>query len=278
MKKTIKRLGVVLVSMLLAAVTILSVLQICVVLRTKEEIHYTPDYQKIDILPILQKEVMTDADYELLYKQTGLTRLGVEPLLESGQIDTIIEIQNNFFGEFKVENTKFGPYSRVQTIDKKVTFAPLRDGDIIISSSTFVSGFRCGHAVLVVDAEKHSTLNAAVIGEDSYLASTSFLADRANFIVLRPNLDAKTIEKVVFFAENELVGLPYSLFEGIFSKKYSDELLGSNCSHIVWYAFKKYGIDIDSDKGFIITPKDIANSDQLSVVQVFGFEPNKLWK
>ena len=45
----------------------------------------------------------------------------------------------------------------------------------------------------------------------------------------------------------------------------------------MWYAFKHFGIDIDSNGGAVVLPKDIANSDELELVQNFGFDPDKLW-
>ena len=45
----------------------------------------------------------------------------------------------------------------------------------------------------------------------------------------------------------------------------------------VWYAYKKFGIDLDSTGGAVVKPRDIANSNQGEVVQAFGFDLDKLW-
>ncbi len=54
-----------------------------------------------------------------------------------------------------------------------------------------------------------------------------------------------------------------------------DTIKSSHCSHIVWQAYMAAGCDIDSDKGFVVTPKDIAMSDELKIVQIFGINPKE---
>ena len=55
---------------------------------------WQPNYQKQDILSVLNKPTLTDSDYQFLYSQTGLTKLGIDGLLEAGEKSTILEIQN----------------------------------------------------------------------------------------------------------------------------------------------------------------------------------------
>ncbi len=84
--------------------------------------------------------------------------------------------------------------------------------------------------------------------------------------------------KVADYAKEELVDVPYSFFPGIFTKKFPKKLKNTQCSHIVWYAYKKFGIDLDSDGRGLVTPQDLANSKHVELVQVYGFNPKKLWK
>lgn len=49
------------------------------------------------------------------------------------------------------------------------------------------------------------------------------------------------------------------------------------CSHVLWYAFKQFGINLDSNGGLLVMPRDIARSPHLELVQNFGFDPEKLW-
>ena len=94
-------------------------------------------------------------------------------------------------------------------------------------------------------------------------------------MVLSPK-DKDVKDKVAEYALKNLVGINYSSLVGIFSSKNS--ISKTHCSHLVWYAYKQFGIDLDSNGGTMVMSKDIANSPYLEIVQIFGFEPNKLWK
>ena len=98
-------------------------------------------------------------------------------------------------------------------------------------------------------------------------------------MILRLKADKESRQKIADYAKETLVGVDYSIFCGIFTKKYEEgKPTKSQCAHLVWYAFKHFGIDIDSNGGAIVLPKDIANSDELELVQNFGFDSDKLWR
>ena len=79
-------------------------------------------------------------------------------------------------------------------------------------------------------------------------------------------------------ARERLYNVPYSLTVGFLSPKDQGETpQGTHCSHLVWQAYHYFGYDIDSDSGPLCTAQDIARSDLFEVVQVFGFDPVKLW-
>ena len=48
-------------------------------------------------------------------------------------------------------------------------------------------------------------------------------------------------------------------------------LSGTHCAHVVWYAYQRIGIDLDSDGGIFVTPYDIQNSPYLEVIQSYGY-------
>lgn len=106
--------------------------------------------------------------------------------------------------------------------------------------------------------------------------------------------DGSVAAKVAAYATEHLVGVPYQLLAGVFKgESYEGEavgdvvggaevtsevevvaaeaLSGTQCAHLVWYAYKQYGIDLDSDGGFLVTPYDIQNSPYLEVVQSYGY-------
>lgn len=276
-RKKRRRLRTALLAAALVLALAVGILQLGTVYNARAQIHWTPDYPRVDILPLLEKPFRTEEDYAVLYAQTGLTRLGVEDLLAAGDIPRVLEIQDNYFRDYTVETEKFAPFTCTQTIDGAAAFAPLANGDIIVSSTAFFSWFRCGHAAMVVDGEEQLLVNAISLGSTSSLDPASGYEHRANFMVLRPKLPSELLEKVVAYAREYLVELPYRLTAGILTAKDQEPLTGTQCAHLVWYAFQKFGVDLDGDGGMLVTPKDLAASGCLELVQTFGFDPWKLW-
>lgn len=110
---------------------------------------------------------------------------------------------------------------------------------------------------------------------------------------------------VAEYAGENLLGIPYGLlagvFDGIITKKSEviqttekpEEELSLNlkegiekkqngqvsevtiktthCAHLVWYAYKQFGIDLDSDGGLLVTPYDIQKSECLETIQSYGY-------
>lgn len=240
-----------------------------------------PDYAKADLSEVLEKQSLSKEDYELLYRQTGLTKIGVDRALEYGSVgkQKILNIQHDFFEPHEVENGQVAPYTCTDYIDKHIEYVYLQDGDIVITSSTHISGVRIGHAGLVTDGAIGQVLQANAYGSNSRLSGISSYTDRVNFIILRPNpdfIDGATVQQVVEYAKKNLVGIPYEGLSGLLTDK--NAIASTQCAHIVWYAYKQFGIDLDSNGGQMVMPKDIANSGYLQVVQVFGLDPDKLWR
>lgn len=46
--------------------------------------HYRPEYKQIDLLPMLQKDELTEEEYSILFRQTGLARAGIDELRAGG--------------------------------------------------------------------------------------------------------------------------------------------------------------------------------------------------
>ena len=67
-------------------------------------------YADTDLSSILSKEHLTDADYELIYRCTGLTRAGVDRCLAQGEEgkDRILQVQRSFCASYGVRHTQFG--------------------------------------------------------------------------------------------------------------------------------------------------------------------------
>jgi len=238
-----------------------------------------PDYEMRDLTEILEKDTLTDEDYSLLYYQTGLTKTGVDRMLARGNAgkDKLLKLQREFFTEHEVKNDYFAPFICTDFIDDYITNVYLEEGDIIVTSSTHLSGFRIGHAGLVTNGNMGDVLQASAYGSTSAIGDIKDFTDRVNFMILSPKTDRETKNKVASEAAKNLLGKKYDVSAGVLSSK--NKASRTQCAHLVWYAYKHYGgIDIDGNGGPVVTPRNIANSPDVELVQVFGFDPDKLWR
>ncbi len=170
-------------------------------------------------------------------------------------------------------------------------FTDIQNGDILISLSTHTLGWRHGHAAIVVDAERGITLEAALWGQPSSTMRLRHWSSYANSLHFR--VRESVAEEALFacgikrdetvtaatqlgglaaaFAEKYENEVMYGLLTGLGDKSPSPESISkTQCAHLVWYAYEHYGVDLDSDGGWLVTPKDIALSDQLAVIDEFG--------
>ena len=114
-------------------------------------------------------------------------------------------------------------------------------------------------------------------GAVSAMDSASTFTNIANFLVLRPKLEQSVKTEIAQYVKENMLNVPYRLTTGILTKKYDENFPNSQCAHFVWHAYKKFGVDLDSNGGAIVKPQDIALSDKVEVVQAYGFDLDKLW-
>lgn len=235
---------------------------------------WRPSYEKADIAPLLDKEELSAEDYALLYRQTGLGRLGIDGLRAAGMRRRILDIQAQFFAEQEIEPNVFAPYAfYLKRSDGESAYAVLENGDILYSPSTFFSFARLGHSALVVDSSWSVIAQASGYGNPVKLISASNVFSRPAYVILRVNADEETRRAVADYVADELMGVKYRLLAGVFTSKAPEELTSTQCAHVIWYSYyKKAGLDIDGDGGKIVTPGDILISDLVSVVQVYGVD------
>lgn len=248
--------------------------------------HVSPTYAKADLSPVLAKGALSDEDYDSLYQQTGLGKPAVQDLLllPDGR-EKILQAQEDFFREPHITCKQISLTAYQESLTDETgsriygfSLAPLRDGDIILTRSMHSFGWRHGHAALITDAAAGQTLEAISLGVDSSYQSVNGWRDWPTVMILRPK--AKYGEKAaqaVAFANEHLAGIPYNLVAGIFTSKFQEDISGTQCAHLVWEAYMSAGLDLDSDGGKIVTVKDLANSEYLDVVQVYGVDPDDIW-
>ncbi len=266
--KKLKALKII-AAVLVAALCFLAVFRYGVQYKHRSAL-WMPDYEMQDISEVIKKDTLTDADYELVFNQTGLTKEGVDACDDS----QILSVQQSFFEKRELVAEEFAPFTCCDATDTIAETVKLEDGDIIVTSATHLSFFELGHAAIVVDAEKGEVLNAIGYDQKSCIEPVSEMTCRPNFVVLRPNLSAEKRKAAAEYAKKELIDLQYSVSFGFFGNKFTQTPSLTNCGHIIWYAYKKQGIDIDSNGGPLVMPSDILASDELTALQVYGIEPS----
>ena len=274
-----KRVRIVLFAVLISFASIFCFLELGVVYTANTWEHFSPKYEKTDVTAVLAKEELSEEDYYLLYRQTGLTQIAIDELRAKNLYGKILEIQDFFFSDYKIRKNHFNVFTYQEELQN--AYAPMtlvQDGDIVVTGTTRVSWLRYGHAALVIDGQNRTILESVGVGTKSEINPIECLSMMANFIILRPKVAAEIKNEVVSFAKDNLVGVPYRLTVGLFFKKYNaTKIEKTQCAHLVWYVYKKYGIDLDSNGGWLVKPQDIANSPHVEVVQVFGFDLDRLW-
>lgn len=280
MNKVVKRILIIALSVVFGLLALLLGLDLTVVYAEKSWENWYADYEKKDISDILYKTEKTDADYQVLFKQTGLTKLGIDGLLEKGEYSKIYKIQDFYFKDQEVSCHSFFPYTYIEMLKgNRGILCELEDGDIIVSATTHSFFLRVGHATIVVDGKNQLVGESLCPGAETEIVGAGTMTDLANYMVLRPTkIPEETRKQVAAYVKNELMGVPYDATIGLFSKKYPDELKKTQCAHLCWYGYKKFGYDIDGNGGLFVKPQDIANSKYFEVVQIFGFNPETLWK
>ena len=271
-----KKIWNAILAVFLAVIILLGVMQLGVVCQSSSGSHWKPNYKKIEIFPLLEKTERTKEDYEVLYKQTGLTKLAIDGFLSKGEKKKIQVIQNRYFEDYEVISNSFAPFTYTEEIDGSGILASLEEGDILITLSVYTSFFRYGHCALVVDAENETVVECVSIGENSEETSADFFTNYANFLVFRPKMSKETRKEVAVYARNNLIDLPYDLTTGVLSPKFKETPIVSQCAHLVWYAYKRFGLDLDANGGAIVLPYDLAKSPNLELVQSFGINPDTL--
>lgn len=236
-----------------------------------------PGYEKQDIAPLLEKESLEEEDYRFLFMQTGLGPKAVDSLLEQGKKDRIIQIWHMYFTVPDLLCTKNSPISWEEEIAPEQAerysgrLAALENGDILITPCSHTFGWRNGHAAIVVDAMQGLTVESTVLGRPSELQTLSKWEKYPAVIVLRLKDAGKELRsEIAEYTAEHMQGIPYGFREEILEHILGAKGRDTHCSHLVWEVFRHFGYDLDSDGGIAVTPRDIAESPLLEVIQVYG--------
>ena len=247
--------------------------------------YHVPPY--VDLSEVAAKEELSKEDYALIFSQTGLAKPAVEDLRESSEnfLETLKIFQSQKLSPaYSGREYLFFPFTVAEVLketdgkNRYLTLPPLKKGDILITKSTKSFIYRHGHAAIVIDDGK-TVAEAFMIGSESDTSSVASWEAYATIMVLRPKAGQETVDNAVNFAQEKLLGVPYRLLTGISDKDQSDHEIvnATQCSHLVWQAYKAAGVDLDADGTWLVTPADISASDDLELVYSFGFGEDGLW-
>ncbi len=239
---------------------------------------YIPDYKAEDISHLLTKKELTDSDYSTIFINTGVSPAAARELILEKQSNILTQLNKLYFKKPEYDkNYICFPFTiEERNVNQHTPIVNLKKGDILVTFNTATLDWRHGHIGLVTDKNGVIMLEHMAIGDTSCLTHTSSWVDYPAFAVLRYP-DFQVASAAADYAIANLIDIKYSVFAGIIKKdKSGDKAVdSSHCSHIVWQAYKSAGVDIDSNGGLVVTPKDIALCDKLKVVQIYGINPQK---
>lgn len=283
--KVVRRIAFVLLAVLFGIIAFLALL--CAALLIADaavdaSARVLPSYERKDIMQLLERESWSESDYETLYLQTGLGRAALDEMKDDPE--RILTFQDALFYDGELAHEEVAVTTKRDIFADTRYRAPmvdLQDGDVLITSTCHSFGWRNGHAALVVNGTNGSLLESVSLGIPSTITAygSDWFCYGTNFMVLRlKDAGEEARAEIAQTARERLYNVPYSLTVGFLSPKDQGETpQGTHCSHLVWQAYHYFGYDIDSDGGPLCTAQDIARSDLFEVVQVFGFDPVKLW-
>lgn len=229
---------------------------------------YVPSYEF--------EKVTEDMSTDRMFELTGLSPQAVQELKEQGNFERIETLNELYFKkpDFKRNYIAYPVTAEEKNTNQRTPLAPLKDGDILVTFNTHSCDWRHGHIAIVTDAATGTILEHLAIGQLSSYGYAPYWGEYPAFAVLRYPDEAKAKEAAEY-AEEHLLDVPYSIFAGIIKKDKSGEdvIDSSHCSHIVWQAYKAVGADLDKNDGPVVTPRDVAMSPELEVVQIFGMNP-----
>ncbi len=243
---------------------------------------YVPSVEAIDLTPILTKENLTEEDYALLFEQTGLTQPVIEELATLPNfMDKMLTFQKDYLNDISVVPEFLPPITISEALRNNTggtagfTLAPYHNGYILLTKSTYTMNWRHGHAGIVIDEVRGITLEALNPGTYSMEQPISKWQYYPTFKMMRlKDTPQDTLDDIAAYASSTLKNLPYNILA---DKDQGQTPYDTHCSLLIWQAFHHFGYDLDATGGLFVSPKNIAMSPLLEVLQIYGFNPNEVW-
>jgi len=259
----------------------------------EDDAYFAPVDEKADLTYLADKERLTDEDYRLIFRQTGLGKSAVDKIFADLEepVVQLLTYQEDYYGEPNIQcqglnvdlQASYWVTGEEHFIDKDgdvidgFKIADLQDGDILLTKSTHTLFWRHGHGGLITDSKKEIVMEAPMIGYSAALYKAKHWQTYPTYIQLRlKDADIERRAEIAAWAKNNLMGLIWQPYAGLPNKYDEKNLKVTQCSLFIWQAFYHFGYDSDIG-GWFVSPQDIANSSLFEVVQIFGVDPDDLW-
>ena len=237
-----------------------------------------------DLGSVLQKETLSDADYELLFSETGLSQSCVDAIWRRENKNELILSEQKKFHDIPDYDccilSLFTKSEKIIDKENAAIFYDLRPGDVLLTKSTHTLFYRHGHSALVLDED--TMLEAVAIGEKTKREDADNWGMYPTYIQLRireeaaqsVNMSADKLGKAVAdYAESTYDNASYSLFAGAFG--HGAESGETQCAHLIADPYAHFGIAASSRK-FPATPYSLMKSGVFEIIQYRGFDLSKL--
>lgn len=246
---------------------------------------YTPKVSPIDLTPILSKQTLDEADYLLIFEQTGIAEPLVQELRTMPHFtEKMLKFQADYLKKRKFKWIYLFPCTFEERLVDEAhnemigyDLGPYHNGYIFFTKAAHSLGWHHGHCGLVVDEKHGKTLEAIHMGEGCALQDVYKWQYYPSFKMMRlKDVSLEKQNEIASYAYENLINAKYQLI----SFRYKEPSFipsKTQCALLIWQAFYHFGYDLDTHKQLFVTPKAICRSPLLELLQMYGFNPKKVW-
>lgn len=247
--------------------------------------YFSPSSQAIDLLPIIMSNQLTEADYTLIYEQTGIAKPLYEELKTMPNFtEKMLKFQADYLKKKRVKWVYLPPITfeeRLTTANGQFTtgfdIGPYHNGYIFFTKAAHSLGWHHGHTGIVIDEKHGKTLEAISIGKGCKEQNVSKWQYYPTFKMMRlKDTSLEQLNQIALYSSQHLRNATYHLL----CIKHNDANFmptKTQCALLIWQAFYHFGYDLNALNERFITPKSLASSPLLEVLQNYGFDPKKAW-
>ena len=94
-----KHFWVSLISKVLAAIIAVAMVLYSGLVFDHQNLQWIPDYKQKSLEEIILKTELSQEDYDIIYQQTGVTKIGVDELINHGKMSLLTNLQKQLFND-----------------------------------------------------------------------------------------------------------------------------------------------------------------------------------